>query len=193
MAGFGVIAVPIIVLVRLIVIAGRQSRRDVRAQKGECADCGYDLRESPMKCPECGSVPDPAERARAALNNLLLMPRGERQPKDFKEAIRVCQIILLESSDAKELNLAAWVLAATRNPPFHHPPTALKLARRACEMTNFEQASCLDTLAVCHAACNQFGEAIRYVEMAMQRCVGVEYAGCEKRLELFQAGQPYQE
>jgi hypothetical protein len=191
LAGFLVISCPIVVLIWLVVIASRRAQRDRRVQNGECAFCGYDLRESPRTCPECGSIPEPADRARAALNALLTMPRATLQPKDFKEAVRVCSIILRDSVDAKDLNLAAWVLAATKNPPFHDPPAALELAPRACELTNFEQATCLDTLGVYYAACGQFDQAIHYVELAMQRCSGVEHAGCEKRLQLFRAGEVY--
>ena len=193
LAGIAIIAVPVILLVRLIFVGTRQGRRDLRAQNGECTVCGYDLRESPAKCPECGSVPDPTERARAALNNLLLMPRGKRQLKEFKEGIRVCQIILQNSSDAEELNQAAWVLAAVKNPPFRDPPLALNLAQRACELTKFEKASCLDTLGVCYAACGQFDEAIRYVEMALERCARANRAECEKHLESFRDGEMYYE
>jgi len=46
----------------------RKRLRDNRELAGQCTECGYDLRESPERCPECGaSIPvDLARRRRIA-------------------------------------------------------------------------------------------------------------------------------
>jgi hypothetical protein len=45
------------------VLAMRRSYRTRRRRRsGECIICGYDLRETPSRCPECGWAPDLVKR-----------------------------------------------------------------------------------------------------------------------------------
>jgi hypothetical protein len=50
-----------IVLSALVIVWGvrnmKRRRAWVRFYAGQCIRCGYDLRATPGKCPECGAVP----------------------------------------------------------------------------------------------------------------------------------------
>jgi hypothetical protein len=41
-------------------LARRAATRQVRIENGLCLNCGYDLRETPERCPECGKIPGPS-------------------------------------------------------------------------------------------------------------------------------------
>jgi hypothetical protein len=50
----------IIPAIRLGFWSGSMLRARRRKERGQCLNCGYDLRASPDRCPECGAEPPTA-------------------------------------------------------------------------------------------------------------------------------------
>lgn len=63
-SGWTTLTIPLWLLAAMGLIAPAHwihlRRRDRRRRRdSRCVDCGYDLRASPQRCPECGTVPEP--------------------------------------------------------------------------------------------------------------------------------------
>jgi len=74
---------------------------------------------------------------------------------------------------------------------------AIGYAKRACELTGNKDAECLDALASGFAAAGKFDEAVRIAEKALNaaKISGREnlIVDIQKRIKLYEAGQPYRE
>ncbi len=116
----------------------------------------------------------------------------------FAEAIDHWKKLLeIRPDDYQILHNLGWLFATHPNTEIRNPTEAIRLARRACELTGYEKSLQLDALAAAYASAGRFDEAVETAEKALQQALSsgeekeVELLG--RRLELYKAGQPYVE
>jgi len=93
------------------------------------------------------------------------------------------------------LNNLGWVLATSKDSNIFNSADAVRYARRACELTDYNQLEVLDTLAVAYAAAGQFTEAAATAEKALElaQSSGQKQLAdkIRKRLEKYKTRQSY--
>ncbi len=112
------------------------------------------------------------------------------------EAIaRLEDVLRLKPDLPGPMNNLAWYLAASEKTAAHNPDRAIRLAQKACELTNYENPAMLDTLAVAFASAGKFSQAIETAEKALGLCRTSQQKtiknDIESRLVLYKAGKPY--
>ena len=116
--------------------------------------------------------------------------------RQFREAIvEYRKALTLDDRLSMAYNNLAWMLAANPDPTIRNGQEAVKLAERACRLTNEEQPFYLVTLAAAYAETGDFKNAIIAAEKArdIARKAGLETLAQqnEKRLEYYRVGRPY--
>lgn len=103
----------------------------------------------------------------------------------------------LDPEFAEATRNKAWILATSSEPELRKGDEALRLARRALELTSPESVQGLDTLAAAYAETGQFNLAVENAEKALILAGSSkqpELAGhIESRLGLYRAAKPYRE
>ena len=137
-----------------------------------------------------------------------LMPRSPQVQYDFglflsqqgrpEEAISRFNAALLEKPDFLEaLNQLAWILATNPDAKIRSGPEAVRLARRACELTQNQQVLLLMTLSAACAEKGQYPDAIANAQKAGQlaRAAGQTNIVVQDELlmKCYQAGHPFHE
>jgi len=109
--------------------------------------------------------------------------------KHYRESLR------LKPESPYTLNDLSWILATDKKLEFREGTEAVRLAKRACELTNYGNPEMLDTLAAAYAESSNFTEAVKIAQKAIDLYIS---SGKQKQAEdtvarqqLYKAGQPY--
>jgi len=130
--------------------------------------------------------------------------RAKEAVGQMEEALRILPRLSTASPDKSVLqptvgmlNNLAWILATDSHPENQDADHAVRFAERACELTKYQNAAIVRTLAASYAAAGRFKEAVSTAEKA---CILATESGnnsllqqCQEQLELFGTGRPYRE
>ena len=94
------------------------------------------------------------------------------QKGDTEKAVKHLKMSLRFDPDSPYtlINLAR-TLATSKNPQFHNAPEAVRLAERACELTDYRNPEMLDILAKAYAEADRFAEAVKTAQRAVDLCI----------------------
>jgi len=85
------------------------------------------------------------------------------------EAAKYYRVALLAQPDWPEaLNNFSWLLATSVDPAVRNGAEAVRLAERACTLTNYKEPLLVGTLAAAYAEAGRFDDAIQTAELAIQ-------------------------
>jgi len=101
----------------------------------------------------------------------------------------------LNPTETGGMNNLAWIQATRPSLPSRDVAEALRMAKKLCEQTNFNDPNTLDTLAVTYAAVGDFSNAVQTASKAVRMAKSMnenELAGkLLGRLKLFEQSKPY--
>ncbi len=133
--------------------------------------------------------PDLAEAQHDLGAALIARGRFEQGVGHLREALK------RRPNDATILTRTAWVLATCPDPKIRDGEDAVRLARRACELSRYESPQALDSLAAAYAETGRFDDAVhaahRAVELASKLQQDELASQIDARLKLYQAGRAY--
>jgi tetratricopeptide (TPR) repeat protein len=112
----------------------------------------------------------------------------EKALADYNEAIR------LDGMNAAFHNAHGWLLATCPDAKYRNAKKAVESAKRACELTNWKDASVIDTLAAACAEAGDFDAAVKWEKKALESPSAFSKEDLERmqqRLKLYENRQAY--
>jgi membrane associated rhomboid family serine protease len=115
------------------------------------------------------------------------------QQKDYDIARQRLLRTLNSVHDAMIANSLAWLLATCPEERLRNGRRAVEIAQQACESTDWENASYLDTLAAAYAESGDFAAALKWSGKAVELSNYADREALQKNYRSFQNKQPVRE
>jgi len=112
--------------------------------------------------------------------------------KQFDMAVADCEEARkINSKGLAGYNGVAWLLATFPDVNARDGKKAIEFAIKACELTDWNDAGILDTLATAYAESGDFQEAVKWATKAVEMVSEKERHEVQSRLDLFKARKPF--
>lgn len=101
----------------------------------------------------------------------------------------------IEADDTFALayNNLAWILATCPDDQIRDAEKAFQHGTKACELTGFQNAEFLDTLAAAHAEAGQFEQAVQHAKQAVELAKTDKKGEIAERLKHYEENKPFRE
>ena len=124
---------------------------------------------------------------RGRANVLLSIGKHAEAIADFDAALEK------HPDDDNILNNLAWVLATSPKDDLRDGQRSLELALKACEVTDYQEAHILSTLAAAYAEMGDFETAIRWSTKAVEQETGDDKEQLTQELDSYKNKKPWRE
>lgn len=114
--------------------------------------------------------------------------------KEYRQAVSSFESsIEADPNYAPAVNELAWFLATANEKEMRDGKRAVELALKACELTEWKNSNYIDTLAAAYARADEFAQAVKWQEKALESMKSTDYylrRRLQERLRLYRSHKP---
>lgn len=116
----------------------------------------------------------------------------------FQDAARsLTAAVRLAPEDPQSMNALAWIYCTSPQSELRNGPEAVRLAEKACALTQRQEAPFLNTLAAAYADTGRFEDAITTAQLTLDLAEAANNARMaavvRRQLELYKSGKPFRD